>query len=527
MNLTGAMLIDGADVMGTHGTVYAHNPATGERLEPAFGAGGQPEVDRACALAAAAFGIYRETTQAVRAAFLRSIGAGLLELGDALMERAQAETGLPRARLEGERGRTIGQLEMFAKIVEDGRWMGVVMDTALPDRKPLPRPDLRLRRIPLGSVAIFGASNFPLAFSVAGGDTASALAAGCPVVMKSHSAHPGTSELVGRVIQKAVAEHGLPHGVFALLVGDGIAIGQELVRHPEIKAVGFTGSRSGGLSLMRAAANRLEPIPVYAEMSSVNPVFVLPGALQENAETLAKSFVDSLVLGVGQFCTNPGLALGVAGEALDRFSRAAAAEVDCRSSAAMLTPGIQKAYEEAVHRLRGADAVTLLASVAKPAEAVGSHGCPALFSVNAGDLLKSPELGAEVFGPSSMLVQCRDLDEMRAVAEAMEGQLTATILATADDEAIARSLLPILERKVGRIVYNGFPTGVEVSSAMVHGGPFPATSDARTTSVGAGAIERFLRPVSYQNLPSTLLPDALKPENPLSIPRLVDFAPQG
>jgi alpha-ketoglutaric semialdehyde dehydrogenase len=517
--LTGVMLIGAAEVKGTHGTMRAFNPTTAAEMAPEFFGGGEADAHRACTLAAEAFDRYRETSLVDRAAFLRAIGAGLLELGDTLIDRAQAESGLPKARLEGERGRTIGQLEMFAKIVEGGRWVGAVIDTALPDRKPMARIDLRLRRIPLGPVAVFGASNFPLAFSVAGGDTASALAAGCPVVAKSHPAHLGTSELVGRVIQAAVKKCGLPEGVFSLVLGEGNAIGQALVLHPAIKAVGFTGSRRGGLSLVQSAAGRPEPIPVYAEMSSTNPMFLLAGALAKDAAGMAKGFVDSLTLGVGQFCTNPGLAVAIAGPALDAFRAHASDEIPTRAPGTMLSPGIQAAYQQGIEKLSGSPTVKFLAGAPK---GDGYRGAAALFEVAASDLLQNPVLGEEVFGPSSVLVTCKDEAEMLAVAEHMEGQLTASLMAETSDATLAAKLLPILERRVGRIVYNGFPTGVEVAWAMVHGGPFPATSDSRSTSVGAGAIDRFLRPVSYQNFPDALLPASLQESNPLELPRVRD-----
>lgn len=518
MRITGTMLIGKSEVLGTQGTIRAFNPAAGIELDPAFGVGSEAEVDRACKLAEQAFDSFRETSLADRARFLRRIGQGIMELGNALIERAAAETGLPKGRIEGERSRTVGQLEMFASIVEKGRWIGATIDSALPDRKPQPRPDLRLRRIALGPVAVFAASNFPLAFSVAGGDTASALAAGCPVVVKSHSSHLGTSELVGRAIQRAVAECGLAEGVFSLVLGKGNIIGQALVSHPAIKAVGFTGSRQGGLSLMKTAANRTEPIPVYAEMSSVNPIFLFPSALEKDAETIAKGFVDSVTLGVGQFCTNPGIVIGIEGSGFERFSRAAEKEMSTRSAGTMLSPGIQAAYKRGVERLLSAESLNKLVQV-EPGE---GHclGAPALFSVEGANLLAKPELADEVFGPSSILVSCSTSEEMRAVAEQMEGQLTASIFAEGEDLEMARRLMPVLERKVGRIVYKAFPTGVEVSWAMVHGGPFPATSDSRATSVGAGAIDRFLRPVSYQNMPAALLPDALQDANPSRIPRI-------
>ena len=514
------MLVGGSEVRGVEGVLRAWNPTAGAEMEPDFGAGGQVEVNRACFLAQEAFDSYRETPLETRAQFLRAIGQGILDLGDKLIDRACAETGLPRRRIEGERARTVGQLELFASVVCDGRWIGATLDSPLPDRKPLPRPDLRLRKIALGPVAVFGASNFPLAFSVAGGDTASAFAAGCPVVVKAHHSHLGTSELVARVIQKAVADCGLHEGVFSLLVGHGNAIGRDLVQHPAIRAVGFTGSRLGGLSLMRIAAERPEPIPVYAEMSSINPILLFPSALAKNAETLAKGFVDSVTLGVGQFCTNPGIALGIEGDGFERFRRAAAQEVLTRSAGTMLSPQIHSAYQRGLERLDATPNVHALARVDGAPK--GCLGAPALFSTTAKRLLAQPECADEVFGPSSILIDCETADEMRTVLEQMSGQLTASLLLDDQDFDMARVLLPILERKVGRIVFNGFPTGVEVSHAMVHGGPFPATSDSRATSVGASAIERFLRPVSYQNMPQALMPASLQDANPLKLWRVRD-----
>jgi len=521
MTLTGKMLIGSTAVLGAGAAQYAINPATGERLEPAFPAGSSDDVARAAELARAAFDTYRAAPLETRAQFLESIAEGILALGDALIERTHLETGLPVARLQGERGRTVGQLRLFARVVRDGYFLDATIDPAQPERQPLPRADLRLANVALGPVAVFGASNFPLAFSVAGGDTASALAAGCPVIVKAHNAHPGASEMVGRVIQAAVAKHGLPEGTFSLLFGAGSEIGTALVSHPAIAAVGFTGSRRGGLALVAAANARPVPIPVYAEMSSINPVFLMPAALEARAEAIAKGFVDSLAMGVGQFCTNPGLVVGVEGPALDRFRKAAAEAVTAKGAATMLTPGIFAAYQE------GADALAKHASVAtlgrgeasKPAaNAAGA----VVFGTEADRFLASRELEAEVFGPASLVVGCRDVAQMTAVAEHLEGQLTATLFVDDADVAQAKSLLPVLERKAGRILANGYPTGVEVSHAMVHGGPFPATSNPASTSVGATAIRRFLRPVCYQDLPDALLPDGVKRANPLSIARMVD-----
>jgi NADP-dependent aldehyde dehydrogenase len=518
MKITGDMLIGASAVRGTDATLRAFDPARNADLEPAFGGGGAAEVARACELAEAAFDDYRHAPLETRAQFLEAIADNIIALGDTLIERAMAESALPKARLEGERARTVGQLRLFASLVREGRWLCATLDSAQPDRKPLPRSDLRLQKIPVGPVAVFGASNFPLAFSVAGGDTASAFAAGCPVVVKSHPAHLGTSELVGRAVQKAVADSGLPEGTFSLVVGAGNAIGEALVAHPAIQAVGFTGSRRGGLALVDIAAKRPVPIPVFAEMSSVNPVFALPGALAARGDTLAAGYIDSVTLGVGQFCTNPGLVIGLADPDLDDFIDNAAAAIEKKSTQTMLTAGIAAAYEDGVKQR---DASAKRIATGEKSEA-SSGALPALYRVSAEEFLAKPQLAEEIFGPTSVIVVCRDEDEMILVARGLEGQLTATLLMEQDDVELARRLLPVLERKAGRILANGFPTGVEVSYAMVHGGPYPATSDSRSTSVGAMAIERFLRPVCYQDLPAALLPEALADDNPLSLWRLRD-----
>ncbi|MDN7675419.1 aldehyde dehydrogenase (NADP(+)) [Burkholderia oklahomensis] len=520
MQITGEMLIGAAAVRGTEGTMRAYDPAQGVELEPAFGAGGAGDVDRACRLASAAFDAFRQAPLEARARFLEAVAERIVGLGDQLIERAHAESALPVARLEGERARTVGQLRLFASIVRDGRWLDATLDSAQPDRKPLPRADLRLQKIPVGPVAVFGASNFPLAFSVAGGDTASAFAAGCPVVAKAHPAHLGTSELVGRAIQQAVADCGLPEGVFSLVVGAGNAIGEALVAHPAIKAVGFTGSRAGGVALMGVAARRREPIPVFAEMSSINPFFVLPGALRTRGAKIAQGFVDSLTLGVGQFCTNPGLVVALDGPDLKAFVDAAAQALAQKGAQTMLTAGIASSYESAIAARR---AVTGVSEVAQGTRSDARNAAlPALFTTTHAQFAQDPQLESEIFGPTSLVVVCRDVDEMIALAEHVEGQLTATLHLDDDDVDLARKLLPTLERRAGRIVANGYPTGVEVAHAMVHGGPFPATSDPRGTSVGALAIERFLRPVCYQDLPAALLPAALADANPLGLWRLRD-----
>jgi len=517
MHISGDMIIGRSAVRGQLGTIKAINPALNAEIEPAFGLGGDEELQRACALAEQAFDPYRAKSPEQRARFLESIADRIMDLGPALIERSMQETGLPQARLEGERGRTCNQLRLFAKVLRDGRWQSATIDNAMPERTP-PRSDLRLRKIGLGPVAVFGASNFPLAFSVAGGDTASALAAGCPVVVKAHSAHLGTSELVARAVQAAAIECDMPEGVFSMLIGAGVEIGQGLAAHPAIKAIGFTGSRSGGVALMKTAAARKEPIPVYAEMSSINPVFLLPGALAN--DKLPQAFADSLTLGAGQFCTNPGLLIALDSDALKQFVARTAAALEAKGAATMLTPGIHKAYVSGVSALSKVDGVQLVAQGQTTDMPCAAQAF--LHQVDAQAFLANPALEAEVFGPSSLLVRCRDEAEMLAVAEHIEGQLTAAFHATADDRALAAKLLPVMERKAGRLLFNGFGTGVEVCHAMVHGGPFPATSDSRTTSVGASAIDRFTRPVCYQDVPSYLLPEALADENPQQIPRVVN-----
>jgi NADP-dependent aldehyde dehydrogenase len=501
-------------------TLRGINPATGAAIDPPFAEAGPAELERACALAWAAFDTFRETGLEARAAFLEAIASRILSLGDALIERASTETGLPHARIEGERGRTVGQLRLFAQVVRDGSWLDARIDPAQPDRTPLPRADLRLRNVPVGPVAVFGASNFPLAFSVAGGDTASALAAGCPVVVKAHPAHPGTSELVGQAVRAAVADCGLPEGVFSLLFGAGNWLGGALVEDRRIKAVGFTGSRGGGLALVRIAASRAEPIPVYAEMSSINPVILLPGALARRAGEIGKGFVGSLTMGAGQFCTNPGLVLAQDGPDLDAFMQAAAEAMRPAPAGTMLTSGIFKAYQGGVARLASNPSVVEVAH-GQNADGV-NRGRAALFATDADGFLSDETLQEEVFGASSMVVRCRDIAAMRALLERIEGQLTVTLHMDDVDLGAARALLPTLERKAGRVLVNGWPTGVEVSHAMVHGGPFPATSDGRSTSVGTLAIRRFLRPVCYQDLPPDLLPEALRDANPWHVPRLMD-----
>lgn len=479
-------------------------------------------VERACVEAAAAFDGFRETSPEARAQLLEAIAAQIESDGPAIVATAHAETALPLPRLQGELGRTTGQLRFFAALLREGSWAGVQFDSPLPDRKPVPRPDLRLRRIALGPVAVFSASNFPLAFSVAGGDTASALAAGCPVVCKAHSAHPETSVRVARAIGAALQSRGFPPGVFSLVTG---SVGAELVAHPAIRAVGFTGSRHGGLALQAIAQARAVPIPFYGEMSSVNPVLLFPSALSARGERIAADFVASLTLGVGQFCTNPGLVLVPAGDAGDAFCTAAAAALVQASAATMLTPGICSAYREGVAAWEAIPSVRRLAR--GTGDAGDREGVPALFEVHAREFIATPALHQEVFGPAGLLVRCDAGSGFREVIEALEGQVTVALHLDEPDHAAAAGLLPMLERLAGRILVNGFGTGVEVAHAMVHGGPYPATSDSRSTSVGALAIERFLRPVCYQNFPAALLPPALQDANPWQLPRRRDGRSQG
>ena len=505
--LTGEFFVAGKRI-GTGPGFRAIDPVTGTALEPLFASSGASDVANACAAAEAAVAGFARTPLEARANLLEAIAEEILALGDELLDRAHAESGLPLARLTGERGRTVGQLRLFAAEVRDGGWQGVRIDPALPDRQPLARPDLRLRTVPIGPIAVFGASNFPLAFAVAGGDTASALAAGCPVVVKGHPAHPGTSELVAGAIIRAAAALGLPAGVFALLQGSGNELGSALVADARIAGVGFTGSRSGGLALMKIAAERATPIPVYAEMSSVNPVIVFPAALAARADALGRAYVASLTLGAGQFCTNPGLVLAIEGPGLDEFLAAAAAATTAAVPAAMLTPGIHAAFEDGAARLGTLPGVTTVAR----AEATGGPHCgrAALFSMSAADFRARTEASAEVFGASSLVVRCADAEELRAVVADIEGQLTATLHFDPADYDLVAAMVPALERIAGRLIANGWPTGVEVSHAMVHGGPFPATSDGRSTSVGTLAIDRWLRPVCYQDFPDELLPPVLR-----------------
>ncbi|MGA0059055.1 MAG: aldehyde dehydrogenase (NADP(+)) [Planctomycetota bacterium] len=524
MELHGQHLIGSTTSAEAEATFTATDPRTGTPLATTFRDATPAEVDRAFQLAAAAHPGFESRGRAVRAAFLEAIAVGIEALGDPLLERASAETGLPLARLTGERGRTCAQLRMFASLVRNGSHLDLRIDHADRERQPLPKPDLRSMQRALGPVCVFGASNFPLAFSVAGGDTASALAAGCPVVVKAHPNHPGTSEMVGRVVAEAVANAGLPKGTFSLLQGVGHDVGAEMVQHPAAKAVGFTGSFRGGRALFDLATQRREPIPVFAEMGSINPVFLLPDKLARAAVDLANGISASVTLGVGQFCTNPGVLVAVEGPGLDEFVATLADALQEVEETALLHHGIKVGYEAGLDRLCGLEGVDLVfrGSAERPC---GARPC--LATVPAKHFLDQPELHEEVFGPSTLLVVCRDRDELRAVARALDGQLTVTVQATDDELDLCRELLPVLEQKAGRVLFGGYPTGVEVCHAMVHGGPYPATTDSRSTSVGTGAIHRFTRPVAYQNMPEALLPEELRDAAPAGLGRLVDGEREG
>lgn len=517
MQIEGKSLIAGGFATSNGKAFHAANPATQENIEPAFYSATSDDVNRAVQAAHAAFSIYKKCSGQVKGQFLRAIAAGLNAVKTEIVERAALETALPNARLEGELGRTTGQLLAFAELVEEGSWVEARIDKGNPDRTPLPKPDLRSMLRPIGPVVVFGASNFPLAFSVAGGDTASALAAGCPVIVKAHPAHPGTGEIVGRVIQNAVAECDLPSGVFALLFDAGYDVGLALVQHPLIKAVGFTGSRRGGRALMDAAAARSEPVPVYTEMSSINPVVILPGALQEKSSAIAAGLQTSVTLGVGQFCTNPGLIFVPQGKEGDTFLNDFAGRLQETEPGTMLTAGISESYQEGLQKLGAAGANQRVQIETQE----GKAGA-ALSEINTTQLPQNPELMNEVFGPSTLVVRYENGEDLHAALSAIEGQLTATLHATNDELLSNSDLISLLEDKVGRLLFGGFPTGVEVAPAMVHGGPYPATSDGRSTSVGTRAIFRFARAVCWQSFPDAALPDELKEGNPLGLMRLVD-----
>jgi alpha-ketoglutaric semialdehyde dehydrogenase len=498
----------------------AIDPALGTDLPGEFYVASMAEVNSALDIAEKAFALYRNVGKEKKAAFLRAIANEILALGDELIGRAMAESGLPAARLQGERGRTVGQLNMFANLVEEGSWVEAVIDTAIPDRQPAPRVDIRKMMIPIGPAVVFGASNFPLAFSVAGGDTASALAAGCPVVVKAHPAHPGTSAMVASAIKTAAEKTGMPEGVFSILYDDGYAVGEALVKHPKTKIVTFTGSFRGGMALVKMARERDEPIPVFAEMGSINPVVFLPKALENRGEELAKTYVDSITLGGGQFCTNPGLLLAVKSDGLEKFKESLANIISNINSATMLTPGISANYNKLSKAMLAADAVSIIGSSDKLNTDKVNQCLAVVTEITATAFLADEKFKEEVFGPYSMLVVADDMAQLEQVVKSLHGQLTATVMGETEEISEYKQLIDQLSLLAGRVILNGAPTGVEVGNAMQHGGPFPATSDSRFSSVGTGAIKRFVRPVSWQNWNDDLLPEELKTNNPLNIWRL-------
>jgi NADP-dependent aldehyde dehydrogenase len=522
VKLSGLSIIGFRPGAGGTDQFYASNPASGERLQPGFAPASLEEVNLAALLAQEAFATYSRVLGKEKATFLRTIATKIELLAAELVERAEQETALPQPRLQGETARTCGQLRLFAQLVEDGSWVMARIDRANPDRKPAPQPDLRSMLRPLGPVVVFGASNFPLAFSVAGGDTASALAAGNPVIVKAHPAHPGTSELVAQALRESVRECHLPEGTFSLLFDAGTKVGTALVKHDLVKAVGFTGSRTAGRALMDLAASRPQPIPFFAEMSSTNPVFILPGALGERCDSIAAGLHTSFTMGAGQFCTKPGIVFLPQGP--DAVSFRAKLEQLVRETPPfhLLTTGINSAYGEAIAGRKKNRALKLGEEKASSSAGRGFCASATFFDTDAQAFLDDPSLGAEIFGPTTLLVQHSKRSEVLEIARNLQGHLTATIHGTAQDLREFADLVAILEAKVGRLVCNGFPTGVEVCHAMVHGGAYPATSDGRSTSVGTQAIFRFARPVCYQDFPDEALPGELQNANPFGIWRMLD-----
>lgn len=517
LNLLGYNYIGGARCAAGAVVLHSFDAHTAQALPYRFTQATAEEVDAAAQAAAAAFAAYRSTSPDRRAAFLEAIAEEIDLLDDNFVSVVCRETALPEARIKGERARTSGQMRLFAEVLRRGDWLGARIDRAQPDRQPLPRVDLRQCRTGVGPVAVFGASNFPLAFSTAGGDTAAALAAGCPVVFKAHSGHMATAELVADAIMRAVQRCAMPDGTFNMIYGAGV--GEQLVKHPAIQAVGFTGSLKGGRALCDMAAARPQPIPVFAEMSSINPVLLLPAAIAQRGEAVATELTASVVQGCGQFCTNPGLIIGVRAPAFTEFLEQFAARMADQPAQTMLNAGTLDSYCNGVAALHGHPGVRHLAG--RPQQ--GQQAQPQLFQADAQLLLDGDaRLQEEVFGHCTLVVEVADESQLVDVVRALHGQLTATLIAEPEDLQQFARLVPELERKAGRLLLNGYPTGVEVCDAMVHGGPYPATSDARGTSVGSLAIDRFLRPVCYQNYPDALLPDALKDANPLGIMRLVD-----
>ncbi|CAM1373152.1 aldehyde dehydrogenase (NADP(+)) [Tenacibaculum xiamenense] len=502
-------------------TYKTYNPELQEENSIPFYEASDNEINEAVSLASKAFDSYKTFSGKKKAEFLNKIADEILNLGDALVTTYCSETGLPEGRAVGERTRTIFQLRSFAELVSSGSWVEASIDTGNPDRTPMPKPDLRRMNIPLGPIVVFGASNFPLAYSTAGGDTAAALAAGCPVIVKSHPMHAGTGELVASAIIKAAKETGMPDGVFSNLNSSGIEVGQKLAEHAQIKAIGFTGSIKGGRALFDIASRRKTPIPVFAEMGSINPVIVLPDALKTRGEELAKTYANSITLGTGQFCTNPGLILGIESDALDNFINHLSDEIVKINPTCMLHPQIKKAYHLNKEKILSEKQVSIKTTY-KQDIANENYASQTLATVSGEDFIQNANLHEEVFGPFSLIVKCKDKGELEKAISSLDGQLTGTILGNNLEISEYNYLLSLLNNKVGRIIFNGVPTGVEVCPSMVHGGPYPSSTDSRFSAVGTSSIKRWVRPFSYQNWPNELLPDELKNENSLGILRLVN-----
>ena len=501
-------------------TFKTFNPELNSENETVFTEASSEEIQEAVTLASSAFQEFRSISGTKKAAFLNTIADEILALDDTLIKTYCAETGLPEGRAKGERGRTVGQLRAFANLVEDGSWVEATIDTAQPEREPFPKSDIRKMLIPLGPVVVFGASNFPLAYSTAGGDTAAALAAGCPVLVKSHPMHAGTGELVASAIIKAANVTGMPNGVFSNLNSSGIEVGQQLVSNSKVKAVGFTGSIKGGRALLDLASKREEPIPVFAEMGSINPVVLLPKALENRNQEIAKTYAGSITLGTGQFCTNPGLILGIKGEALKGFVNHLAKEIEAINPACMLHPNIKKGYQNNKEKVSSQDNVELVANFT--ANTKDNYASQAVVKVTGDLFLENKTLHLEVFGPFSMVVECESAEELEKVIASLEGQLTGTVISDNNELDNYSDLVAALQNRVGRIIFNGVPTGVEVCESMVHGGPYPASTDSRFSAVGITSIKRWVRPFSYQDWPNNLLPQELQNSNPLEILRSVD-----
>ena len=478
------------------------------------------EIEDAVHLATRAFRVYNKCSGARKAEFLNAIADEILALDEELISTYCSETGLPEGRAKGERGRTVGQLRSFADLVKEGSWVEATIDTAEPDRTPIPKSDIRKMMFPLGPVVVFGASNFPLAYSTAGGDTAAALAAGCPVIVKSHPMHAGTGELVASAIIKAAQKTAMPDGVFSNLNSSGIEVGTALVSHPEVKAVGFTGSIRGGRALFNLASQRAEPIPVFAEMGSINPVVLLPKAMEEKGDSWANTYAASITLGTGQFCTNPGLLLGIKGEALDKFISNLSKEIVKKEPSSMLHPNIIGAYENNKAKAIKQAGTAIVADFSN--EVQDNFARQTVLTVEGKTFLENSTLHQEVFGPFSLVVQCANAQELEEVIAGLEGQLTGTIVGEDEELAAFDQIIDALKNRVGRLIFNGVPTGVEVCPSMHHGGPYPSSTDSRFTAVGIHAIKRWVRPVSYQDWPNELLPEELKDQNPLKIMRLIN-----